>query len=208
MIGGKWRHALAGGSLAALLALGVPAVAQNFSDGYKFLEAVDDKDITEAEKLIGRPGSTLINSRDISNGRTGLHITVERRDISWLSWLLTKGANPNIADNRGITPLMLASQRGFFEGVETLIAARARVDESNEAGETPLISAVHRRDVQMMRALLKAGADPDRADNSGRSAREYATLEGSNSQTLAEIERSAKPSSGGRQSGEVYGPSF
>jgi len=208
VIGGRLRHTVAGGILAAVLALGAPVAAQNYSDGYKFLEAVDEKDYSEAEKLLGKPGSTLINSRDISNGRTGLHITVERRDVSWLSYLLTKGANPNIADNRGVTPLMLASQRGFFEGVETLIAGRARVDEPNEAGETPLITAVHRRDTQMMRVLLKAGADPDRSDNSGRSARDYAQLEGADSQTLAEIERSARPASERRNAGEVYGPSF
>jgi len=197
--------------LALGLALGPPAQAQTYSDGYKFLEAVEDKDIGEVEKLLGKPGSTLINSRDITNGRTALHIAAARRDIVWLVFLANKGANPNIADNRGVTPLMLASQKGFFEGVEALITAGARVDEPNEAGETPLITAIHRRDTQMMRVLLQAGADPDRADNSGRSAREYATLEGENSRTLAEITRSAgdddKPASS-RDSGETYGPSF
>jgi ankyrin repeat protein len=102
---------------------------------------------------------------------------------------------------------MVASQIGFFEGVDALIKAGARVDTANDAGETPLITAVHRRDTQMMRVLLQAGADPDRADNSGRSAREYAELEGRNGPLLAEIERSAE-SAGDRNSGEVYGPSF
>ena len=205
MIGGSVRRVVAVGTLAVFLALGAPVAAQNFSDGYKFLEAVDDKDIGEVEKLLGKPGSTLINSRDLSNGRTALHITAARRDIVWLVFLANKGANPNIADNRGVTPLMLASQLGFFEGVEALITAGARVDEPNEAGETPLITAVHRRDTQMMRVLLQAGADPDRSDNSGRSAREYATLEGPGSRTLAEIVRSARDDAG-KDDGEVYGP--
>ena len=210
MIGGSMRRVAASATLAALLALGAPAAAQNFSDGYKFLEAVDEKDITEVEKLLGKPGSTLINSRDITSGRTGLHIAAARRDIVWLVFLANKGANPNIADNRGVTPLMLASQLGFFEGVDALIKAGARVDEANEAGETPLITAVHRRDTQMMRVLLEAGANPDRSDNSGRSAREYAQLEGSNSRTLAEIDRNARDGdkAGTKNSGEVYGPSF
>ena len=210
MIGGSMRRVAASMTLAALVALGAPVAAQNYSDGYKFLEAVDEKDIAEVEKLLGKPGSTLINSRDITNGRTGLHIAAARRDIVWLVFLANKGANPNIADNRGVTPLMLASQLGFFEGVDALIKAGARVDEPNEAGETPLITAVHRRDTQMMRVLLQAGANPDRSDNSGRSAREYAQLEGSNSRTLAEIDRSARSDgkSDSKSSGEVYGPSF
>ena len=207
MIGRSLRGVVAGATGVVLLALAVPAQAQTYSDGYKFLEAVEDKDIGEVEKLLGKPGSTLINSRDITNGRTALHIAAARRDIVWLVFLANKGANPNIADNRGVTPLMLASQLGFFEGVQALITAGARVDEPNEAGETPLITAVHRRDTQMMRVLLQAGADPDRSDNSGRTAREYATLEGPGSRTTAEIERSARPDAGrGRNSGEVYGP--
>jgi ankyrin repeat protein len=195
--------------LAIWLVFGAPAQAQTYSPGYKFLEAVEKKDISEVEKLLGQPGSTLVNSRDITNGRTALHIAAARRDNVWLVFLANKGANPNIADVHGVTPLMLASQLGFFEGVQTLITAGARVDEPNEAGETPLISAVHRRDTQMMRVLLQAGADPDRADNSGRSARDYAALEGAGSRTTAEIERSARDDAGrGRNSGEVYGPNF
>jgi ankyrin repeat protein len=208
VIGRSLRGLLAGGTVALGLAFGAPAQAQTYSDGYKFLEAVDKKDITEVEKLLGRPGSTLINSRDITNGRTALHIAAARRDIVWLVFLANKGANPNIADNRGVTPLMVASQLGFFEGVQALVTAGARVDAANQAGETPLITAVHRRDTQMIRVLLAAGADPDRSDNSGRSAREYAALEGANSRTLAEIERSARDGAGGREDGEVYGPSF
>ena len=207
MIGRTVRGAIAGATMALSLALAAPAQAQTYSDGYKFLEAVEKKDITEVEKLLGKPGSTLINSRDITNGRTALHIAAARRDIVWLVFLANKGANPNIADNRGVTPLMLASQLGFFEGVRALITAGARVDEPNEAGETPLISAVHRRDTQMMRVLLQAGANPDRTDNSGRTAREYAELEGEGSRTLAEIQRSARADASRRAaSGEVYGP--
>jgi ankyrin repeat protein len=206
VIGRSLRGVVAAGTLALGLAFAGPVQAQTYSDGYKFLEAVDEKDIAEVEKLLGKPGSTLINSRDITSGRTALHIAAARRDIVWLVFLANKGANPNIADNRDVTPLMLASQLGFFEGVQALITAGARVDEPNEAGETPLITAVHRRDTQMMRVLLQAGADPDRSDNSGRSAREYATLEGNNSRTLAEIDRSARDGAGGSNDGEVYGP--
>jgi ankyrin repeat protein len=58
-----------------------------------------------------------------------------------------------------------------------------------------------------MRALLKAGADPDRADNSGRSARDYAALEGRSSPLLGEIETNAKPR-GQRTGKPTYGPSL
>jgi ankyrin repeat protein len=196
------------GIFAGLLAFAAPAAAQTYSDGYLFLKAVQDRDITKVDELLGKPGSVLINSRDITTGRTGLHIAADRRDAVWLAYLLNRGANPNIADRRGVTPLMRASQLGFFDGVQHLVSKGARVDAPNETGETPLILAVHRRDTAMMRALLSAGADPDRADNSGRSARDYAELEGRDSLVFAEIERADE--NGSQRGGEAgaYGPSL
>ncbi|MXP42107.1 ankyrin repeat domain-containing protein [Altererythrobacter soli] len=190
---------------AALLA-GAPAAAQLYSDGYKFLKAVEEKKDAEVNELLQK-NATLIDARDVTSGRTALHIAAENREYTWLSYLLGKGANPNIADKRGVTPLMLASQIGFVEAVNALAQSGAKVDTPNNTGETPLISAVHRRDVAMLRVLLLAGADPDRADNSGRSARDYAALMGPGSQLLAEIERLANSSSGAK-SQQTYGPKF
>jgi len=211
---GRGPRRLAHGMAAALLALCspvalvAPAAAQNYSDGYKFLQAVDKKDGKAAMELLDAPGSTVINSRDVSNGRTALHIAVERRDMTWLNFLTQRHANPNLADSRGVTPLMRATQLGFHDGIAALVKAGARVDEPNAAGETPLISAVHRRDTALMRVLLQAGANPDRTDNSGRSARDYAKLDGAQSTVLAEIERSATKTGASEASAEVYGPSL
>ena len=193
--------ALAGAMLAA-----APAAAQFQSDGFKFLKAVEEQNATEASSLL-EGNATIVNSRDVTSGRTGLHIAVEKRDISWVGYLLGKGANPNIDDKNGVTPLLLASQMGFTEAVNTLAAKGARVDTPNRTGETPLISAVHRRDIGMLRVLLEAGADPDRSDNSGRTARDYARQQGAGNPILSEIEKLAKPESE-REAQQTYGPSF
>jgi ankyrin repeat protein len=207
VIWGTVRKLAAIAGAASALMLAAPVAAQNYSDGYKLLQAVEKKDRSEFDQLIAK-NHTVINARDLSSGRTALHIAVARRDVVWLNYIASQGANPNISDSRGVTPIMLASQLGWGEGIQALIDAGAHVDEPNSTGETPLISAVHRRDTQMMRILLRAGADPDRTDNSGRSARDYARLDGRDSVTLAEIERSASSSRGRHGSGEVYGPSL
>ena len=188
--------------------IAAPAAAQNYSDGFKFLQAVDKKDSTTVTSMLNEPASTVINARDVSNGRSALHIVVERRDVTWINFLAERGANPNIADNRGVTPLIRATQLGFTEGVAALVSAGARVDQANQAGETPLISAVHSADMPLMRVLLEAGADPDRADNSGRSARDYAALTGRQSAALAEIERNDSSESERQAAADVYGPSL
>lgn len=207
MIWGILRKLAALAGATAALMLAAPVAAQNYSDGYKLLQAVEKKDRSEFDQLIAK-NHTVINARDLSSGRTALHIAVARRDLVWLNYVAGQGANPNIADGKGVTPIMLASQLGWAEGIQALIEAGARVDEPGATGETPLISAVHRRDTQMMRVLLGAGADPDRTDNSGRSARDYARQDGRDSATLAEIERKAPSAEGRRAPREVYGPSF
>ena len=64
------------------------------------------------------------------------------------------------------------------DGVQFLIAQHAEIDPVNDAGETPLITATHNKNLAIMRFLLEAGANPARADNSGRSALDYARIDG------------------------------
>ncbi|QYU69199.1 ankyrin repeat domain-containing protein [Leptolyngbya sp. 15MV] len=191
----------------AAAAMAVPAAAQMFSEGYEFLKAVRERDGDVVTNALNQPGSVVVNARDITTGQTALHIVTQRRDLVWLRFLIQKGANPNIADRNGVTPLALASNLGFNDGVEALIDGGARVDVTNSAGETPLISAVHRRDAGLIRVLLANGANADRTDNSGRSAREYAALMNANSQIMSEFER-ADAARAGKETDKTYGPRF
>ncbi|HSG35228.1 MAG TPA: ankyrin repeat domain-containing protein [Sphingomonadaceae bacterium] len=206
MARGSRIHRISIAAAAGALVFAAPAQAQ-YSDQYQFLQAVKEKDGEKVVELLSAPGSTLVNSRDLTTGETGLHIAVKRRDLTWVRFLLQQKANPDIRDVNGVTPLVLAAQLGLTDAAEALIKAGARVDIANSTGETPLIAAVHKRDVAIMRVLLKAGADPDRTDNSGRTARDYALLDGPNSQLVAEIEQNQKPENE-REGANSYGPTF
>lgn len=189
------------------LALGMPAAAQGqFSDAYNFLRAVKDTDGEKATKLLQKPGSTVINSRDVNSGETALHIVVARRDVTWLNFLLAKGANPNQADNNGDTPLLDAVQLRFEDGVRALLTQGAQIDKANGSGETPLIRAVQLRDIGLVRLLVKEGANPDKRDTiAGMSARDYA-MRDARTAGLLEILSSAKTTDTPR--GPVQGPVF
>ncbi|MHA7821100.1 MAG: ankyrin repeat domain-containing protein [Erythrobacter sp.] len=203
------RARIASALLASSLALIAlqPVAAQLYSDGYQFLEAVKDRDGDTATDMLNQPGTQVVNSRDITTGDTGLHVVVARRDVLWVKFLLQRGANPNVRNNSGLTPLQLATQLGFIEGAEELIRKGAEVNVADSQGETPLIAAVHQRNVEMVRRLLAEGADPDRNDNSGRSARDYMQLMTGNS--LLEREFAANDEKrAGQESREQYGPSF
>lgn len=203
-----FRRGIASAILPAMAAmLAVPAAAQFQSEGYKFLEAVKDREGNEATDMLSKPGSQLVNTRDITSGDTGLHIVVARSDALWIRFLLQRGADPNIRNKKGITPLQLATAMGFTEGVEALIKGGASINVSDQTGETPLIAAVHARNVPMVRLLLEKGADPDRNDNSGRSARDYMELQSGNSLMKQEFENAdAKRAAAGTK--RDYGPSF
>jgi ankyrin repeat protein len=196
------RLAFIAAALAAFAA--VPAAAQ-FNDWYNFLKAVKDRDGTKVTEFLDEPGSTLVNTSDQTTGETALHIVVRRRDATWTRFLLDHGANPNKADKHGETPMAIAANFGFVEGVEALVKRGGQVDVADASGETPLISAVHRRDIPMIRLLLKNGANADRPDNSGRSARDYAKLMGSAGGVMAEIDRAEAERNNGPVK-DTYGP--
>jgi ankyrin repeat protein len=195
------RKRLLAGIIAAAL-LSVPAAAQ-FSDSYKFLKAVRDRDGAKVQEVIDQPGSTLINAKDYGTGEAALHIVVKRRDAAWLAFLLAKGAKPDIRDNEGNTPLGIAAQLGFVEGVQVLIAEGAGVNIGNSRGETPLIIAVNNRDLATVRYLLAAGANPLQPDRiAGKSARDYAA-EDRRSTAILKLLDEAKPK---KPAGKIAGP--
>lgn len=192
------------GAAAAALALATPVAAQRMSEGFEFLKAVKDRNGTKATAALDKPGSTVVNARDVSTGESALHLVVARRDATWLRFLIAKGANPNLVDREGVSPLQIAANLGWSEGVPLLVKAGAQIDLPNSAGETPLISAVHRRDAELVRALLAAGANPDRNDNSGRSARDYAALLGPQSAIMAELDKAREDRK--TRAAKSYGP--
>ena len=191
---------------AALVVLaGVPAQAQ-FSKAYEFLDHVKKGEAQDVQDALSGSGATLINTRDVTTGDTALIIVTRRRDLTWISFLLGKGADPNIRNVRDETPLTVAASLGFVEGVNLLIEQGARVDEPDQTtGETPLIFATLRRDLPTIRALLTGGANPDRTDSTGRSARDYAQRYGKDSAIAQALEGAAKTKA---SKASAYGPSL
>jgi len=189
----------------AVTAIPAPAQAQ-FSVSYDFLKAVKDRDGDVVTRMVDEPGSgsVIINTRDSSTGQTALHIVVEGRDTNWTGFLLQKGANPNVADRAGNTPLMIATQLGFADGIAWLVKHKVDVNQRNRSGETALIRAVQLRKPEMVRMLMKSGSDPDITDNlAGLSARDYAARDRRNAEILAIIENSGAPAQTSDGDGEL-----
>ena len=138
-----------------------PAIGES---GEAFVRAVRERDGAKVEELLQGSGPTLINAKDV-NGDTALMVAVSRRDSVWTAFLLSNGADPNLANRKGETPLIAAARIGYLQGAEWLMIRRARVDEANRMGETPLIVAVQARQAPLVKYLLSKGANPDKTDN-------------------------------------------
>ena len=160
---------------AAMLIAASPLAAQQQSESYKFLTAIKEAKGDEVIAMLDRPGSRVINARDIGSGEGALHIVVKRGDSTYLRYLLQKGADANLRDGQGITPMLLAVRTGQSEMIPILAAARGNPNLGDKAGVTPLILATQGRKIEMVRLLLAAKADPDQVDHvAGQSARDYA----------------------------------
>jgi uncharacterized protein len=193
--------------LALALALAPAAVSAqgmglNASDGEAFLNAVKDGDSNKALELANQPGSRVANYRGYK-GDTALHMVTRKRELDWVGFLLSRGADPNIGDSNGDTPLMIAASIGFEEGATQMIRRGARVDATNRRGETALTVAVQQRQPRLVELLLRTGANPDKADHvTGYSPRDYAKRDTRNPQLLKLIE-TIKPTAKKAVSGPV-----
>jgi ankyrin repeat protein len=173
-----------------------PAVSQILgNDGLEFLKALQEGEGSKAYSLAERNGTNIFNQRG-TDGDAPLHIVIRKRNGNWIGFLLSKGADPNIAGRDGDTPMILAARSGYYEGVERLIGARADVNRVNRRGESPLIVAVNQRQPRIAKLLLEVGADPDKRDYAaGYSAREYARRDSRMPELLRLIETVKKPTS-------------
>ena len=180
---------------AIAAAIAAPLAAQSFSESYTFLKAVRSGDGAVVERVVNNPSSGAINAREEGTGEGALHILVRQRNLTWVAYLLSRGARADLAMNDGTTPLALAAQLGWVEGATQLLARGARVDVANQRGETPLILAVQARHISiserlaMVNLLLGQGADPNRQDSfAGYSALDYARQDSRAPEVLRALE--------------------
>ena len=84
--------------------------------------------------------------------------------------LLASGADPNVEDGEGWTPLMLVTVKGHLDVARELLEAGADVHARNEKGWTALRFAVSMDDAEVLRLLLASGADVNEQDAEGGTA--------------------------------------
>ena len=89
-------------------------------------------------------------------------------EIGGICRMIKEGADVNVTNSTGGTPLHRAVGGEYYAAASLLIAAGADVNVQNKKGKTPLYLAVSRGYTEMVSLFLSAGAETDARDENGR----------------------------------------
>ncbi|PXF42086.1 Ankyrin-3 [Gracilariopsis chorda] len=105
-------------------------------------------------------------------GQTALHIAARNQSVKVLENLLKAGANPNIEDESGLSPLLTVMENANGDKVEIstsmnlLLRAGADPNKTTPDGERLLHFACKAKFHQLVEQLLKSGAEKDATSKS------------------------------------------
>ena len=97
------------------------------------------------------------------------------RDTNGVLSLIHKGVDVNVQDEKGMTPLMLASQAGHVDLVAKLIERGASRNVQSNSGDTALIYATKENKINCVQKLIELGANVNIQGGNGQTALMHAT---------------------------------
>jgi len=103
-------------------------------------------------------------------GKTPLYQAVEFHKNEYIEWLLENGADPNLADQKGVSPFFFAlgNQADHDKYVIMRKYATPDFDRATNDGETLLFECIRmgsHKKLELIKMLLEDGADLDRKSN-------------------------------------------
>jgi ankyrin repeat protein len=149
-------------TVALLLASVLPLAAQERTAvvrrDLRLIDAVREQDRARALTLITQGIDLNVAQPD---GATALHWAVHWEDVELVDRLLAAKAKPDVVNDLGVTPIVMAATAGNSRLVEKLLAAGADANASLESGETALMLAARAGSEAGVTALLGSGAKVD-----------------------------------------------
>jgi ankyrin repeat protein len=101
-------------------------------------------------------------------------------NLEYVKLLFKQGANAELANNKGVTPLMKAVEKCQLDVVKTILATfsnkealKKYVDRQDKAGNSAFMFAVSVGNISLMEVLYNSGADLGLANKQGQLADSY-----------------------------------
>lgn len=107
------------------------------------MQAVNNDDLSGVVFFI-KTNDDEINKKNLG-GATALHLASRSGNYEIAKILIEKGADLNIEDNEGWTPLMRASSFAYSDIIQLLVTSGAKIDKKNDSKESALIISAKSR---------------------------------------------------------------
>jgi hypothetical protein len=159
--------------------------------------AVQDGNVTAIGQLLddGTDPDALVSIKNVAKDGSGVHRGQSTALVMALSYeheaaarlLLERGADPNLVDSVGQSPLMAAAESGSLAGVRLLLARRVALDCTfpvfhwlglDWTGFTAFHCACINGHADVAVALMRAGCDTTLRAKNGKTGREMAMKQG------------------------------
>ena len=157
----------------------------NLSPNHRFLFAAENGDVSTVQNLLSECSS--VNCSLVDN-RTALYRAASRYHISVVKFLLDNEASPDIVDNYGRSPLMIAcdfrkqasadNAMCNFQTIQNLANKTRNINFQSKDGYTALMTAVSSEHKKAVRLLLEKQADKTNPAPDGSTALTIAKRKG------------------------------
>jgi ankyrin repeat protein len=107
-----------------------------------------------------------------------LFTAARSNDVNLATTLLDAKADVNQTDDKGYTPLILATYNDNFEVAQLLLKHGANTDIKDNSGRTALMGASFKGNEREVKLLLDNGANANAADSTGLTSMMYAVMFG------------------------------
>ena len=107
------------------------------------------------------------SGRELTGSLGGLWDAAKNGDLAKLQEALSKGADVNGHDDKGITPLSWAAMAGQTEAAQLLIKKGAKINGKNRDGATPLHASAFFGQTEIVELLIKNKANLNLTNGKG-----------------------------------------
>lgn len=145
-----------------------------------FLDRVKYHSVQEELKYYGSD----INARETESGYSLLHFAVIQGDLKVVKALLDAGANPNVQDNKGRTPLFSSNN---VDIIKMLLESEADPDSPSPNGYTRLHIAIQDGKDNIVTVLLNAKANPNLQTDWGEASLHFAVKKSNSSKNIVKM---------------------
>jgi ankyrin repeat protein len=159
---------LGGMILLACVLVGIAAGCARATnpETFKFpsTDSTEQAELQKTRKFLDNGGcvdALAGNASGAAVGQTRLHAAAYHGWAQVAELLLRHGADTEVREEGGITPLLVATRMSRADVAELLVEYGAQVNAADKNGTRPLDLAVHRKMPSTVKLLLEHGADPN-----------------------------------------------